>query len=101
MGIDIGAMLRTNKYLTRGQAAHALERWARESCMTRVAVGRVKTRGSSVFTHSWHGAGPFLKNYPFFGAGRFLIFKRTRGAVPFLRTRPDPGITRRTRGSST
>ena len=67
----------------------------------RVAAGRVKTRGSSVFTHSWHGAGPFLKNYPFFGAGRFLIFKRTRGAVPFLRTRPDPGITRRTRGSST
>ena len=49
----------------------------------RVAVGRVKTRGSSVFTHSWHGAGPFLKNYPFFGRGGSLFSKIPVGRFHF------------------
>src|SRR5467141_3288188 len=47
----------------------------------RVAAGRVRTRGSSVFTRSWHGAGPFFENGPVCRGG----------AVPYFQTDPRGG----------
>ena len=42
----------------------------------RVAAGRVRTRGSSVFTRSWHGAGPFFENGPVCRGGAVPYFQR-------------------------
>ena len=57
----------------------------------RVAAGRVRTRGSSGFTRSWHGAGPFFENGPVFRGGAVPYFQKDPRGGSIFEDPPRPG----------
>ena len=57
----------------------------------RVAAGRVRTRGSSVFTRSWHGAGPFFENGPVLRGGAVPYFQKDPRGGSIFEDPPRPG----------